>query len=865
MKTAKLTLNCPIRGTLKTSARAKDGLKASEEYYRVEALKHFLALGYPKSHFKIEATVKKFGNSGRNSVRSDFAILDVPANSISSGDVDALLEHAVVLCEVKRDNNKPDYVKNTQVKPLLDFAKLDGCLAIYWDNVDQRVFWYERLKNKRVLKEGPLAIAPKYGQKIHLKPLVFKDTKPSDNLLTLFDRIDNTLHSASIDQDQRFEIMLQLLLAKLHDEHGHQSAPKTPLGIQDFEAMGVTPSIALSDFNVLLKKSIANYQRYLPRKIEPKLHVKVSGNILFEICKVLAPIRLIASKREVIQTFYMKFAKGLYKWDLAQFFTPPPVTDFIVDIVNPQFGEHLKDPACGSADFLTAAFHKRRHIDPNYADYIWGADNSKNAVQVAVLNMLLNGDGKTNIKEVDSLDIINDENEKYDILVCNPPFGIRIVEKKASTLRKFDLGHEWSFDDLSNQFVKGKKLVKSQETGLLFAEACVKMAVQGGRIAIILPNGYLGNRSKKYQVFRDWILRHCRIAAICSFPRFTFKTSGADVSASIIYLEKREQALEHISQDKDYRVAIQMIENVGWNLGNKKAAPRYKRDQEDGSFIINQNGERILDADFEGALNKIRLSSAVKDFPWLIKGTQISGSPGSGWSIPASDILTDKQLTMDPKRYCEKFYKVRSEIKNSNHFKLSDVIEFVPEKENATGNKVTAIETETYQYVELQDIGYGFYSGTELHGWELPLRARHFAEPGDIYIGSIWGSVSKWCMVPENCDNTVVTNGCYRLRLKEGMQEFLPDILAFFCSESYSIQMRGFARGSDGLAEVVANDVGDVLIIKLNSKQRKEIQPFINSIKSGQPDIGSKVKAMEANGLVKYPEAPKRPSHVVLV
>jgi type I restriction enzyme M protein len=279
-------------------------------------------------------------------------------------------------------------------------------------------------------------------------------------------------------------------------------------------------------------------QRF-PKEVDKKLHTKVSGEVLLEICKLLAPVRLIASKREVIQSFYMKFAKGLYKWDLAQFFTPPTVTDFIVDILNPQSLEHIKDPACGSADFLTAAFHKRRDIDKNYADCIWGADNSKNAVQVAVLNMLLNGDGKSNIKEMDSLATVEVERDHYDIMVCNPPFGVRIVEKSAQTLRHFDLGHEWEWDEKIKGYKqpKIKKLVGKQETGILFAEACVIQAKPKGRIGIILPNGYLGNRSKKYRLFREWLLRHCRLVAICSFPRFTFKTSGADVSASVVYLD----------------------------------------------------------------------------------------------------------------------------------------------------------------------------------------------------------------------------------------------------------------------------------------------------------------------------------------
>jgi type I restriction enzyme M protein len=339
-----------------------------------------LKKGYPSSHFKIEAVVKRFGNSARNSMRADFAVLDCPVSAIHSGDVDTLLRHAIVLCEVKRDNTAADYVKNTQVKPLLDFAKDDHCIAVYWDNVDQRVFWTERQKNKLTVKEGPLAILPKSGARIMLKPLTFADTRPSTSLIDLFDRIEDLLHRSSIDLDQRYSVMLQLLLTKLYDEHGHISKRNADLDIQDFESMGYGPTNALKQFNIVAAKAISHYQRYLPKPVDTTLPAKVTGSTLLEICKLLAPVRLTASKREVIQVFYMRFAKALYKWDLAQYFTPPTVTDFIVDILNPQNLEHIKDPACGSADFLTAAFHKGRDLDPKYADCLWGADNSKNAV-----------------------------------------------------------------------------------------------------------------------------------------------------------------------------------------------------------------------------------------------------------------------------------------------------------------------------------------------------------------------------------------------------------------------------------------------------------------------------------------------------
>lgn len=126
-----LQIVCPIRGQLKVNKRSKNGLSATEEFYRVEAIKYLLAKGYPKENFWIEPIIKKFGNGGRNSFRSDFAVLDVPVSTISTNEPDELLSHAIIICEVKRDNKKNQYVKDTQVKPMLDFAKRQDTLGLY--------------------------------------------------------------------------------------------------------------------------------------------------------------------------------------------------------------------------------------------------------------------------------------------------------------------------------------------------------------------------------------------------------------------------------------------------------------------------------------------------------------------------------------------------------------------------------------------------------------------------------------------------------------------------------------------------------------------------------------------------------------
>ena len=854
-------LVCPVRGLLNATKKSKDGLTLTEESYRIEAINYLISIGYPKENFLIEPILAEFGNDGRNSFRSDFAVLDIDARLLTSHKPDDVLSHSIVICEVKRDNRKSEYVKETQVKPMLNFAKLLTTVGLYWDNIEKRVFWIEIENNKKEIKEGALHNLPKFGMPVQKAPLTFSTIQPTKSLLDDFAKIEVILHQASFTPEKRYETILKLLLAKIFDEHHCETQQDEVLVFQDYTEIGVTVDIAKKKVTDLVNKAVRYYEKHLPNKVSEGLDV--SGDTLAQILKVLAPIKIIESKRDVVQTFYMKFAKDMYKWDMAQYFTPTTVTDFIVDLINPQFDEHVADPACGSADFLVAAFRRGKKFNPNYAECVWGYDNSSNAVQVAVLNMLLNGDGKSQIVLKDSLESVGEFENQYDIITCNPPFGTKILEKRKKVLSLYELGYEWE-KRADGTFGKTERVLAAQETGILFIETCIKECRPDGRIAIILPNGYLGNRSDKYKLVREWVLRHTRIAAIISLPRFTFKASGADVSASVLYLEKRKHPLERLAEDDYYRCAIELIEKVGWDAGNKKAAPIYKRNELDGSLVLDAQGNPVIDCDFNEAIDRIVNSDAANCFEWIAQKKKRNGND-FGWTIGNDLIYSDIDLTLDPKRYGRKVMTLRDELLKNNYAFLGDLVDFIPEKQTSNGKKVSIIKSSMYYYVEIQDIVKGDYAAKEMRGWELPSRAKHFCEPHDIYFGSIWGSTSKWCYIPKNAKDVVVTNGCFRCRMKTDKQQYLTDLLAYMNSEGWAVQLRSFARGSDGLAEISELDAKKVIIPILSSEARKKLQPFVDNLKNGSTTINSVVRQMIMNCEVEYHEPMKRPSHIVLV
>ena len=725
-------LHCPVRGALSVPERASDGLTFTEEKRRIDCIGLLRRKGYPLSHIKVETTLWKFGSQGRNSFRTDIAVLDQPVDSLAN-DLKELSHHIVLVAEIKRENTNAEAAVQTQVYPALNFLPKIDVLGIYWDDVERRLFFREQVGGELAVRETALANLPQWGQAFQQNPLLSTDLETTQ-LRKLFERIENRLHTEVSSKSLRFQIMLQLLLVKLYDEYVHPPASNDQMDIQDFTSSPLGDQAVKIHLESILNRALQFYQPYLPGKVSDTLECK--GSVLRSLSALLAPVRLLNTRRDVVQDFYMYFASEVYKWDLGQYFTPSEVVDFIVDLANPRVGEHIKDPACGSGDFLISAFqHAERQNSADLRDSVWGADNSDEAVQVAILNMVLNGDGKSQIRSEDSLLHIADYTDRFSVVLCNPPFGTKINETRQEVLRQFDLGHIWKRND-AGVLDKTDEVAKSQQVGILFAELCIRQTVPGGRVGIILPNGYLGNRSSPYVVLREYLIRHARISAITAFPRFTFKKSGADVSASAILMEKRSTPLVHARDAESHPFYSGIVESVGWQVGDKRSKRVFKRDMETGDFLTDGNNELVPDADFDRVAAEVRSHQIVSIFPWL------SSNPipdlQHGWSVDFAEVTARVDLSLDPKRWSERYHAARADVSSADHFRLADVVDVIGEVDTPYD------PSGVYDYVELQDASDGLSTPQRLRGWELPNRARHFAIVGDLFVGGVWGSVSKW-------------------------------------------------------------------------------------------------------------------------
>lgn len=201
--------------------------------------------------------------------------------------------------------------------------------------------------------------------------------------------------------------------------------------------------------------------------------------------------------------------------DLGEYFTPRHITKSVVNLINPKFKETVYDPFCGTGGFLTEAFNHikentiiQTEADKKYLKYqtIFGREITTNA-RLAKMNMILHGDGHSGVEQLDTLE--NPIDGKYDIVLTNMPFS-----QKTSFTHLYENG-----------------LAKNSGDGVCVLH-CFKALRKGGRMALIVPEGFLYRNNLK--PLRSFLFKNARLKTVVSLPKEVF-FPYAKVKTNILY------------------------------------------------------------------------------------------------------------------------------------------------------------------------------------------------------------------------------------------------------------------------------------------------------------------------------------------
>lgn len=432
-----------------------------------------------------------------------------------------------------------------------------------WFNGDEHVYLRKIHHKDGKRTYATIPNIPRQGQRIEDIGLYKRKdlTKPS-NLKAVFRDLRNHLAgmTTGITRDEALaQEIINLLFCKILDEQ-----ETDPLDMVSFRA-GVDESA----------KSIQERIGELFERVKTAVYgdvfdasatIKLDGESLRYVVGELQPYCVMDADRDAVGDAFEVFIGPALRGAEGQFFTPRNVVEMMVRIVDPKPGEKIIDPACGSGGFLISALaHVWEQLRFEAKRKAWterqltkrevevstqcfrGIDKDAFLAKVCKAYMALVGDGRGGIFCANSLARPEEWPVEYldkallgtfDVVLTNPPFGVKIPIKGENLLSQYELAHHWDARLDGAGFVRTSKLLETESPQILFIERCIQFLKPGGRLAIVLPEGVLGNRTSGYIL--DYMRSQGAILAIIDVTRRLFQPH-TDTKVNVVVFRKREK------------------------------------------------------------------------------------------------------------------------------------------------------------------------------------------------------------------------------------------------------------------------------------------------------------------------------------
>ena len=266
----------------------------------------------------------------------------------------------------------------------------------------------------------------------------------------------------------------------------------------------------------------------------------------------------------------------------GQFRTPRHIIKLLADLVQPQLGQRIADPACGTGGFLLGAYQyiltqlslsqnlKRdnskgsTHDEDGFfrtsvtaaltkkarillQESLYGYDIDATMVRLGLMNLMMHGIDEPHIDYQDTLSKSYSEETKYDIVLANPPF--------TGSIDRGDI----------NENLK----LSTTKTELLFVENIYRLLKKGGTACVIVPQGVLFGSGKAFKELRQTLVERCDLKAVITLPSGVFKPY-AGVSTAILLFSKVFGPGDKISKPATDYVWFYEMSSDGYSLDDKR-------------------------------------------------------------------------------------------------------------------------------------------------------------------------------------------------------------------------------------------------------------------------------------------------------
>ena len=561
--------------------------------------------GYSKSQMDINFMIQK----GSRKIG--------PADIVVFRDVQKTFENLYIIVETKRRERKDGI---DQLKSYLSPSPAEFGV---WFNGKEIVYLQSR-KKPPPFREIP--DIPKKGETLEDVGLYQKkDLKPATELKTVFETCHNYIYAnEGLLKERVFNEVLKLIFIKMVDEKS--ADPKCKFRITDKEMEEIEAG-KTNAFIERINKLFERVKREYKDVFDPNERIGLKPVTVAFIVTQLQKYSLIDTPADVKGTAFQTFVHAHERGERGEFFTPYPILELAVKMLNPKDHEAILDPACGSGGFLIRSMkHVWDTIDrnrPNLSErvrsdlkikyariYIKGIDINPDLAKVSKMHMILYDDGHTGIFSTNSLESFKRikevalrvgtepiDQDSFEIVMTNPPFGTRGKVTDKTILQQFDLGYKWKKDRITGKWVKTNEIRDGQTPEILFIERCLQFLGIGGRMAIVLPDGILTNLTLGY--VRQYIQGKARISAVVSLPQETFIPHGTGSKTSVLFLQKlSEEKLEELKKS-DYPIFMAICTRIGYDVRGRTIFKRNLMGEylnEKGEVVSNRKNA-VVDSD----------------------------------------------------------------------------------------------------------------------------------------------------------------------------------------------------------------------------------------------------------------------------
>lgn len=284
-----------------------------------------------------------------------------------------------------------------------------------------------------------------------------------------------------------------------------------------------------------------NFDDQIDRMDDPK------ADILFRVVKAFQGIKLESMDSMemgyVFEDLIRRFAEQSNE-TAGEHFTPREVIKLMVNMLFNEDSEILTkegivktlyDPACGTGGMLSIGEQHVKELNPNAELKVFGQEINPESYAICKSDMLIKGQNPSNIKFGNTFTVDGLEDEQFDYMLSNPPFGVDW--KKAQKIIKAE------HDNKGMQGRFGAGLPRINDGSLLFLQHMIsKMKPSGTRIAIVFNGSPLfsGSAGSGESEIRKWIIENDWLEAIVAMPDQLFYNTGISTYVWLVNNKKEE-------------------------------------------------------------------------------------------------------------------------------------------------------------------------------------------------------------------------------------------------------------------------------------------------------------------------------------